>query len=526
MKTFHRFRLQLLFCVCAISFTSSAQSPDGATNEGSQAEASEIITNVAASPEAAPITGKAGHQRGPMVVWGHDVELKEGEEAETVVVIGGNARVHGKVDSAVVAIFGDIDLSGKVRESTVAVLGSIRLREGADVREEAVAVLGDITAAKGTRLGHGAISVGGRVDAQEGAKVEGHIQSLDVPVPVKTWLVQCVLKLRPLAPQVGWVWLVAGSMFLLYLLVTALFPRPVQACVSELTNRPATTFFLGLLTKMLAPVVFALLALTVAGAIVVPFIVAALLLGGVVGKAALLQGLGLRFGRLARGPAFQSPLPALIIGGVVITVLYNVPVMGLLTFMVVSIWGLGGAVAAAFAGLRRELPPRPAPAPSSPVPSPISSLPASAEGAPGAAGPQVAPLISTVPDAFSFPRARFLERIAAGALDTVLLGIVCKMLHVHGFWPLVALIYFAVMWTWKGTTVGGIILGLRVTRVDGERLTFLVALVRALAAAFSVTVLFLGFLWIIWDRERQGWHDQIAGTVVVRMPRGTPLVCY
>jgi uncharacterized RDD family membrane protein YckC len=28
----------------------------------------------------------------------------------------------------------------------------------------------------------------------------------------------------------------------------------------------------------------------------------------------------------------------------------------------------------------------------------------------------------------------------------------------------------------------------------------------------------LGFLWIAFDRRKQGWHDKIAGTVVVRAP--------
>jgi uncharacterized RDD family membrane protein YckC len=44
-------------------------------------------------------------------------------------------------------------------------------------------------------------------------------------------------------------------------------------------------------------------------------------------------------------------------------------------------------------------------------------------------------------------------------------------------------------------------------------------------AAFSIIVLFLGFLWMIWDQEKQTWHDKIAGTIVIRLPRGTPLVC-
>jgi uncharacterized RDD family membrane protein YckC len=51
-----------------------------------------------------------------------------------------------------------------------------------------------------------------------------------------------------------------------------------------------------------------------------------------------------------------------------------------------------------------------------------------------------------------------------------------------------------------------------------------VALVRGLGAALSVVVLFLGFFWIAWDPDKQGWHDRIAGTVVIRLPRGTPLV--
>ena len=81
------------------------------------------------------------------------------------------------------------------------------------------------------------------------------------------------------------------------------------------------------------------------------------------------------------------------------------------------------------------------------------------------------------------------------------------------------------MWTWKGTTVGGIVLGLKVVRMDGKPVTLAVGLVRALGGAFSIMVIFLGILWIAWDREKQGWHDKLAGTVVLKQPRGTPLVC-
>jgi uncharacterized RDD family membrane protein YckC len=81
------------------------------------------------------------------------------------------------------------------------------------------------------------------------------------------------------------------------------------------------------------------------------------------------------------------------------------------------------------------------------------------------------------------------------------------------------------MWAWKGTSVGGVVLGLKVAREDGKQVTFAVALVRALAAAFSIIMCFLGFLWIAWDPYKQGWHDKIAGTVVLKLPHATPLVC-
>jgi uncharacterized RDD family membrane protein YckC len=48
--------------------------------------------------------------------------------------------------------------------------------------------------------------------------------------------------------------------------------------------------------------------------------------------------------------------------------------------------------------------------------------------------------------------------------------------------------------------------------------------VRSLTSLFSLVVAFLGFLWAGWDREKQTWHDKIAGTVVVRMPKGFSLI--
>jgi uncharacterized RDD family membrane protein YckC len=47
--------------------------------------------------------------------------------------------------------------------------------------------------------------------------------------------------------------------------------------------------------------------------------------------------------------------------------------------------------------------------------------------------------------------------------------------------------------------------------------------VRGLASIFSLAVLGIGALWILKDPERQAWHDKIAGTYVVTVPRNWPL---
>ena len=127
-------------------------------------------------------------------------------------------------------------------------------------------------------------------------------------------------------------------------------------------------------------------------------------------------------------------------------------------------------------------------------------------------------------DAYAYPRASFWERMGAAFIDMVLVGLLSSFVGGLPLGLLVALAYFAGMWTWKGTTIGGIVLGLKVARYDGQPVTFAVALVRALGAFLSAIILFIGFFAIAWDKERQGWHDKIAGTIVVKLPRGTPLV--
>jgi len=60
------------------------------------------------------------------------------------------------------------------------------------------------------------------------------------------------------------------------------------------------------------------------------------------------------------------------------------------------------------------------------------------------------------------------------------------------------------------------IFGLKVVQSTGEKMTLGVGFLRWVGYIISGMVFYLGFIWIAFDGKKQGWHDKIAGTVVVR----------
>ena len=84
---------------------------------------------------------------------------------------------------------------------------------------------------------------------------------------------------------------------------------------------------------------------------------------------------------------------------------------------------------------------------------------------------------------------------------------------------LIGLVYFVGFWALRGQTPGQIPFGLRVVRaVDGSRPDLVLALLRYVGLLISFGVLLLGVIWVAFDSRKQGWHDKLAGTVVVRAP--------
>ena len=84
---------------------------------------------------------------------------------------------------------------------------------------------------------------------------------------------------------------------------------------------------------------------------------------------------------------------------------------------------------------------------------------------------------------------------------------------------LVYLIYLPWFWGHGGQTPGMMLFHVRVVRaVDGGPVKMGQAYVRLVGFWISAAVFYIGFLWILFDARRQGWHDKIAGTVVIAAP--------
>ena len=87
---------------------------------------------------------------------------------------------------------------------------------------------------------------------------------------------------------------------------------------------------------------------------------------------------------------------------------------------------------------------------------------------------------------------------------------------VLGFGLFIVYIVWAIKLFAQGTTPGKRMRGMRVVKEGGQQAGFGTMLVREwIGKVISGMVFSLGFLWILFDRDRQGWHDKLVSTYVV-----------
>ncbi len=459
-----------------------------------------------------------------------DFNLDEGTtNYGDVVVIRGNGKIGGKVEGNMITVLGDATINGTVTRDVQVIMGSLTLGPQA-------------------RVGGNVVVVGGNLDRAPGSRINQEVDVILGNNPVfkgaTDWLSQGLVLGRPFPPNLPWVWVIAGICLLVNLLLLLIFPRPIEACVTTMESKALTSLLVGVLAKLLIGLFVILLAVSMVGLIAVPFIGAGYFVATLLGKVTTYRYVGWQLGKLTGGGALQGPLAGLLLGTALFYALYMVPYLGFLAYGFAGLFGFGAVVLATFRQFRSE---RRAASTFAPGPAAAGAEnPAAAGGSPfGAASPFGAgsPFAGGAPphhaaaEMSALARTGFWMRLLATALD-VALFLITFGIFIHprnmdrdflglDWWDITLilwLVYHVCFWKWRGTTIGGIILGIKVVRVDGRPLDVPVALVRALSSVLSFFVLGLGFFWAGFSRDKQSWHDIIAGTVMVKVPRGMSLV--
>jgi uncharacterized RDD family membrane protein YckC len=470
-----------------------------------------------------------------------DYTLRQGDTARQVVVIGGNARIEGRVYEDVLVILGRAELASTavVEGNFVSIAGEAEIADGAKVNRDFV-VVGDAQTPSSFQPGGGHVVIG----------LAGFGSGLQSIVP---WVTHGLILGRPIVPWLGWVWVAAAIFFFINLCVNLLFDGPVRASATTLQTSPLSAFMAGLLVLLLAGPICVLLAVSVIGIAVIPFFLIAIVAAAIIGRVGFARWVGTRVVHQDDPADRGASLRSFTVGSAVICIAYMIPIIGLMVWALAGVFGLGAATLALHSAYRRENPKPPKTLkPGPPVTPPV--VPQDPAGSSGfeAGGPErVEPAaaaivdlpVSDAPQAgheppgrsypamelVAFPKAAFAERLAALVIDAIAIGIIAQLLSLdhHGdpgerLILFLALVYHVGFWTWRGTTPGGILCQLRLVRTDGKPLEFPESLVRGLAGILSLAVVGLGFFWILRDPDRQGWHDRVAGTYVVKVPRAYP----
>lgn len=138
--------------------------------------------------------------------------------------------------------------------------------------------------------------------------------------------------------------------------------------------------------------------------------------------------------------------------------------------------------------------------------------------------------------AYSAPAAAyggFWIRAVAYIIDAIILGIIGAILSVplavnysdmnsasvrasNGIDLVLSAIYFILLWTYMGASLGQRVFGLRVVdATTGQPIALGKAALRWLGLILSFAVCLIGVIWVAFDARKQGWMDKIAGTVVL-----------
>jgi hypothetical protein len=248
-----------------------------------------------------------------------DITLEEGEEARSVIAIGGSVTL----------------LEGSRAHEVIALGGSVELAKGAQVERDVMAIGGDITVGPEARIGRNASTYGGAIEVDEGGAIAGTIS----PHPGYDVGDSGDEEQDKGPSALGTIWLVAWGVFeLLFLfafgaLVLLVLPRQVDGIIETFTHHPWGSALTGLLATVLLPPLLVMMVVTLVGILFIPGLLVAIGLAGAVGYSALALFIGRRI------PIHVGDYGKLALGVVIVTAVSFIPVAGEVA------WALGWLVA-------------------------------------------------------------------------------------------------------------------------------------------------------------------------------------
>ena len=502
MKAFLSHRAACAGLFVAIAAAAFAQTPPSRPSDPPDADQDTTYTDERQGD-------RAGKNDRVQIFGSNEIAADEKITGDVVAVMGGNV-VDGSVSHDLVSVMGGNVVNGSVGHDAVAVMGGATIN--GTVGHNVVAVMGGVTLGPDAIIRGDVVSVMGSIHRAPGAIVRGRIVSgafstgphFGPRTPNVVWARGRRIPDWPIFwdHYQSWRWILTFVFLGFYVLLALLFPKGIRRCGDVLVERPGLAVLATILSLLAIPLICVLLIFTIVGIpVAVGLVPCAIVACCLFGKASLyaLIGRGLSGDRL---PAAG----AVLIGGALCALAYLVPILGFLISFFLLVLGFGCAVTALL-HLSRKAPPAAAAAPAG-TPPPAAPPPApAAMPEPVPAAPAAGPIPLACPtETFSagLPRAGFWIRMGALFIDSVIISAVFGSLvtlplavlpgihlaGVHNILPLA--IYGAIMWKLKGTTIGGMVFGLRVVRLDGKPLEWETVVVRALSCFLS-TFFWLGF---------------------------------
>jgi len=264
----------------------------------------------------------SGHpaEAGSIIKVGDDITVERNQEVSTVIVIGGQATIHGLVENNVFVAGGSVVLS-----SQSVVRGNVICIGGVIVQGSEAQVFGDITEINSASVTNAFSSV-----------LKGEMEGWSLILNIISICFFAVI-------------------FIIALLIIFLVPRPLIVVSHQIQRHKAKSFFWGFLATLMMAPFFMLLVFSIIGITLIPLVFTLLFVAFILGYVAAGKIIGNFILTKTSSNKMKSLAGETILGLIILWIVGWIPYIGWFVKLIALTFGLGGVLVALFG--RKEQPP-------------------------------------------------------------------------------------------------------------------------------------------------------------------------